>query len=162
MAWRLLPPLKLLPDEKWVWIGAASRAALRLAAERRFDVLVSFAQPWSDHLVGLRVQRATGLPWVAHFSDPWIDSPYLRGRRWQRRIWERMEADVVRHADALVFVNEQTAERVMSNKDRCLAPQVARRAPRLRLQGPVSAGPLTPDRRLRLRTGPVLRRPPHA
>lgn len=113
MLWRVLPPLKLLPDEKWVWIGAASRAALRLAADRRFDALVSFAQPWSDHLIGLRVHQATGLPWVAHFSDPWTDSPYLRGRRWQRRIWKRMEADVVRHADALVFVNEQTAERVM-------------------------------------------------
>jgi glycosyltransferase involved in cell wall biosynthesis len=112
--WRVLPPLKLLPDEKWVWIGAASRAALRLAAERRFDVLVSFAQPWSDHLVGLRVHRATGLPWVAHFSDPWTDSPYLRGRRWQRRLWRRMEANVVRHADALVFVNQQTADRVMA------------------------------------------------
>src|SRR6266511_1668850 len=69
--WRMVPPLKLLPDEKWVWIGAAARAAQRLAAERRFDVLVSFAQPFSDHLVGLRVRRATGLPWVAHFSDPW-------------------------------------------------------------------------------------------
>ena len=113
MLWRVLPPLKLLPDEKWVWIRAASRKARRLAAERRFDVLVSFAQPWSDHLIGLRVHRATGLPWVAHFSDPWTDSPYLRGRRWQRRIWERMEADVVRHADALVFVNKQTADRVM-------------------------------------------------
>ena len=111
--WRVLPPLKLLPDEKWVWIGAASRAARRLAAEQRFDVLVSFAQPWSDHLAGLRVHRATGLPWVAHFSDPWTDSPYLRGRGWQRRLWLRMEADVVRHADALVFVNQQTAERVM-------------------------------------------------
>jgi glycosyltransferase involved in cell wall biosynthesis len=111
--WRMVPPLKLLPDEKWVWIGAAARAAQRLATERRFDVLVSFAQPFSDHLVGLRVRRATGLPWVAHFSDPWADSPYLRGNRWQRRLWKRLEADVVRGADALVFVNAQTAERVM-------------------------------------------------
>jgi glycosyltransferase involved in cell wall biosynthesis len=105
--------LKLLPDEKSVWILAAARAARRLASERKYDVLVSFAQPWSDHLAGLRVHRATGLPWVAHFSDPWVDSPYLRGRGWQRRIWTRMEADVVREADALVFVNEHTAERVM-------------------------------------------------
>jgi glycosyltransferase involved in cell wall biosynthesis len=113
IAWRVAPPLKLLPDEKWVWIGAAARAARRLAADQPFDVLVSFAQPWSDHLVGLRVHRETGLPWVAHFSDPWTDSPYLRGRAWQRRIWERMEAEVVRHANALVFVTAQTAARVM-------------------------------------------------
>jgi glycosyltransferase involved in cell wall biosynthesis len=111
--WRIAPPLKLLPDEKWVWIGAAARAARRVAAERRFDVLVSFAQPFSDHLIGLRVRRTTGLPWVAHFSDPWIDNPYLKGASWQRRLWQRLERDVVRDADALVFVNSQTAERVM-------------------------------------------------
>jgi glycosyltransferase involved in cell wall biosynthesis len=113
MLWRLVPPLKLLPDEKWVWIGAAARAAQRLAAERRFDVLVSFAQPFSDHLAGLRIRRATGLPWIAHFSDPWTDSPYLRGAPWQQRFWKRLESDVVQGADALVFVNAQTAERVM-------------------------------------------------
>jgi glycosyltransferase involved in cell wall biosynthesis len=113
MLWRVAPPLKLLPDEKWVWIGAATRAARRLAAERRFDVLVSFAQPFSDHLAGLRIHRATGLPWVAHFSDPWTDSPYLRGAPWQRRLWKRQEADVIENADALVFVNSQTADRVM-------------------------------------------------
>jgi glycosyltransferase involved in cell wall biosynthesis len=111
--WRIAPPIKLLPDEKWVWIADASRVASRLHAERKFDVLVSFAQPWSDHLIGLRVHRATGLPWVAHFSDPWTDSPYLRGRAWQRRIWRRMEDDVVRQADALIFVNQQTKARTM-------------------------------------------------
>jgi len=111
--WRVVPPIKLLPDEKWVWIRAASRAARRLARTERFDVLVSFGQPWSDHLIGLRVHRATGLPWVAHFSDPWVDSPYLRGRRWQRRLWQRMEADVVRHANALIFTNSQAADRAM-------------------------------------------------
>jgi glycosyltransferase involved in cell wall biosynthesis len=112
--WRIVPPVKQLPDEKWVWIAPASRVARRLAERQRFGVLVSFAQPWSDHLVALRVQRATGLPWVAHFSDPWTDSPYLCGRRWQWRIWRRMEADVIRCASAIVFVNNQTAERVMS------------------------------------------------
>jgi glycosyltransferase involved in cell wall biosynthesis len=112
--WRIVPPLKLLPDEKWVWIGAAARAARALNSRRRFDALVSFAQPWSDHLIGLRVHRATGLPWLAHFSDPWTDSPYLRGRPWQRRIWSRMERDVIQTASAIVFVNSQTVDRVMA------------------------------------------------
>ena len=66
-----------------------ARAACRRA---RFDALVSFAQPWSDHLIGLRVHRATGLPWIAHFSDPWTDSPYLRGRRLAAASLGRMEA----------------------------------------------------------------------
>jgi glycosyltransferase involved in cell wall biosynthesis len=112
--WRVVPPVKLLPDEKWVWIRAASQTACALARADRFHTLVSFGQPWSDHLIGRRVHRATGLPWIAHFSDPWVDSPYLRGRTWQQKIWRRMEADVIREADALIFTNPQTADRVMS------------------------------------------------
>ena len=114
--WRLVPPLKHMPDEKWVWIPTAVRAARRLASERPFDALVSFAQPWSDHLIGLKLRRLLEIPWVAHFSDPWVDSPYApysTATAWQRRRWERMEADIVREADALVFVNRQTADRVM-------------------------------------------------
>jgi glycosyltransferase involved in cell wall biosynthesis len=122
--WRVAPPFKQLPDEKWVWIRAATRAAVRLAAQQRFAALVSFAQPWSDHLIGLRVQRATGLPWVAHFSDPWVVSPYVKGWAWQRRIWQRMEADIVQHADALVFVNAQTANRTMERYPESLRVKV--------------------------------------
>jgi glycosyltransferase involved in cell wall biosynthesis len=110
---RVAPILRGWPDEKWMWIRRAARAAIRAAASERPRGLVTFAQPWSDHLVGLRVQRAAALPWVAHFSDPWVDSPYARGNAVQRRTWARMEADVVRHADALVFVNDQTADLVM-------------------------------------------------
>lgn len=112
--WRIAPRLQLLPDGKRLWVGAAFRAARRVAERERFSVIVSFAQPWSDHLVGLRMRRATGLPWVAHFSDPWVDSPYLANApAWQRRLWARMEAEVVREADRLVFVAPQTADLVM-------------------------------------------------
>ena len=112
--WRVCPPLKQLPDEKRVWIGRALAASRRALAEQPADLLVSFAQPWSDHLVGLQLHRETQLPWVAHFSDPWVDCPYNSGAAWQRRITSRMERDVVAEATRLVFVNEQTADRVMA------------------------------------------------
>jgi glycosyltransferase involved in cell wall biosynthesis len=110
--WRVAPRLKGRPDEKWVWIRPATNAALALAASTRFDAIATFAQPWSDHLVGRRLRRALKLPWIAHFSDPWVDSPY-HFPRWQRRVWTPMERAVVEEADALVFVNAQTADRVM-------------------------------------------------
>lgn len=111
--WRVCPPVKGLPDEKSVWIRPAVRAARRLAAVTSFDVIATFAQPWSDHLIGRRLRRALGLPWVAHFSDPWAVSPAPFVTALQRRVWSRMEAAVVREADALVFVNQQTADRTM-------------------------------------------------
>lgn len=113
--WRICPPLRHLPDEKRVWIGAATRAGVRAARAQPYDVLVSFAQPWSDHLIGLRLCRRLQLPWVAHFSDPWVDAPegYTRLPRWQRRLWARWERQVIETADAVVFVTRQTADAVM-------------------------------------------------
>ena len=111
--WRMLPSLRDRPDPKWVWIHAAALAAKRLAAAVPFNGLVTFGQPWSDHLVGLRVHRDTRLPWVAHFSDPWIDSPYWRGTARQRTAAAKMEATVIREADAVVFVTDEAAQLVM-------------------------------------------------
>ena len=112
-AWRLLPALRDRPDPKWVWITRAANAAIAASSRTTFDGLATFAQPWSDHLVGLRVHRATRLPWVAHFSDPWIDSPYWRGSEAQRRAAAKMEAAVIRDATALVFVTDEAASLVM-------------------------------------------------
>jgi glycosyltransferase involved in cell wall biosynthesis len=112
-AWRILPSLRDRPDSKWVWIGRAARAATRASATATFDGLVTFGQPWSDHLVGLRVHRATSLPWVAHFSDPWVDSPYVRSSPARWRAARRMEEDVIREADGVVFVTGQMADLVM-------------------------------------------------
>lgn len=109
---RFVPALRDQPDPARVWIPGATRASLAAAAGRRFSALITFAQPWSDHLVGLRVHRATGLPWVAHFSDPWTASPYATPG--QRATWKQMEAGVVEHAAALVFVTREAADATMA------------------------------------------------
>lgn len=112
--WRLVPPLKQLPDEKRVWMPGALRAARRAVDAQRPDVLLTFAQPWSDHLIGLRLRRESALPWVAHFSDPWVDSPYFRAPQWVRRRAEQWERDVVSAATRVVFVSSRTRDRVMA------------------------------------------------
>src|SRR5438552_1427631 len=111
-AWRVAPGLRDFPDTARVWVARAALAAARVAAASECAGLITFAQPWSDHLVGLRVRRATGLPWVAHFSDPWADSPYATPR--QRSIWRRMEEDAIRIASAVVCVTDETADLVMT------------------------------------------------
>ena len=108
-----LPPLKHLPDEKRVWVPSAIAEGRRTLSDEPADVIVSFGQPWSDHLVGLALRQGTGLPWVAHFSDPWVDSPYQGGNGWTRRRAAAMERNVVAAATRMIFVNRQTLERVM-------------------------------------------------
>jgi hypothetical protein len=111
--WRLMPSLRDRPDPKWVWVKRAAAAAEAAASRAHVDGLVTFAQPWSDHLVGLSVHHSTKLPWVAHFSDPWIDSPYWRGSRRQRASAAAIESRVIQNATAIVFVTDEAADLVM-------------------------------------------------
>lgn len=110
---RLIPALGILPDPKWVWKNAAFRKCDLLAAEKKYDAFISFGQPWTDHLAGLRFKQQNRLPWVAHFSDPWADSPYIQSTPWVMKQRAMMESAVIEAADAVVFVSQQTADLVM-------------------------------------------------
>jgi glycosyltransferase involved in cell wall biosynthesis len=112
--WRVAPPLKHLPDEKRVWMPGALRAARQALAAAPAHAIVSFAQPWTDHLIGLQLARETRLPWVAHFSDPWVDSPYFTRGGMVRGRAEAWERDVMSTATRLVFVNAHARDRVMA------------------------------------------------
>ncbi len=110
---RLFPSLGLLPDTKWVWEKAAFRQCQLLAEKNRYDAFMSFAQPWTDHLAGLKFKRQSRLPWVAHFSDPWADNPFVKASSRVIKKQYEMEQNVINSADAVVFVSSQTADFVM-------------------------------------------------
>lgn len=110
---RLFPSLNIMPDGKWVWKNAAFRKCESLVSTHKYDALVSFAQPWTDHLVGLQVKEITNLPWIAHFSDPWVENPYVNSSSGVKKRLRAMERAVIEHADAVVFVSQQTADLTM-------------------------------------------------
>lgn len=101
-------------DDQWM------RGALRICRWLRWraSALVTFAQPWTDHMIGLEMKhRFPFFPWVAHFSDPWIDSPFITpetvGSDTFER-WRQAEYQVIEKADALVFVTRRSADLVMA------------------------------------------------
>ncbi len=112
----LLPLYARAPDEFIGWVPLAERAVDDCLAKGDFapDVLVTFGEPMSDHLLGLRVKRRHGLPWVAHFSDPWADNPFRR-RFFLANFWNRkMEREVIENADRVIFTSQETLNLVMA------------------------------------------------
>ena len=107
-----------MPDQQVYW---ARRAAQSVEAEldfSKFDVLASFGQPWSSHVLGKQVAEQSGLPWLAHFSDPWADNPYNASLLpVQRERMAAMEGATVRAAHRLLFTNQPTVELVMGKYD---------------------------------------------
>ena len=115
---RWFPSLVRLPDRHLQVLRRAVRAGKALQAARPADLLFSWAQYHTCSLVALRLKKALGLPWVAHFSDPWYGHPYLRPRAYARWINSRLEKAVITGADAVVFVNEETRDWTMSRYPR--------------------------------------------
>lgn len=111
--WHMTKHLLILPDPQRPWAMAMARRALREGLIGAGDVLVTFGQPMSDHLAGLYLKRRLGMPWIAHFSDPWSDSPYLLPLPLSRMRQRRMERAVIAAADRVLFTSRETADLVM-------------------------------------------------
>jgi hypothetical protein len=90
-----------LPD---AWSGAALPVALERIRAARPDVLASFGPGMSDHLLALALKRHTGLPWLAHMSEPGqcVGASAAHERR------------VLAHADQLLFPSAHALARVMA------------------------------------------------
>jgi hypothetical protein len=124
VAYRLdLPLVDKAPDQFGPWKPAVLAAVEVLLGAGWYepDVLVTFGSPMSDHLIGLRLKRRLGVPWVAHFSDPWADNPFLGYDSLTRRYNRGLEARVLSEADRLVFTTEETVELFASKHGRAVA-----------------------------------------
>lgn len=102
----------LLPEEFFPWAFPATKRGSDLIKSWRPDMIYSRATKHVSNVVGWKLKRLSGLPWVAHFSDPWIRSGLYK-KPVQRALGSMWERRILRDADALVFVTRQAAERVL-------------------------------------------------
>jgi hypothetical protein len=122
LAYRFNVPLwNRHPDEYRHWMPAALAGARSiLRAGFAPDVIVSFGNPMTDHLIGRELARETGLPWVAHFSDPWTRNPFQRRRPVDELFNARLERSVLQSADLLLFPSRECAEHVLEGHPEAL------------------------------------------
>ena len=117
VAYRLdLPAIDKVPDHFRSWKPAVISAVDSFCRAQNYvpDVLATFGFPMSNHLIGLKLKRRLGVPWVAHFSDPWVDNPFRRQDPLTRRLNLSLESRVLEVADRLIFTSEETLDLVMS------------------------------------------------
>ena len=96
------------PDPRCLWIRPSVRYLKKYLEENPVDLIVSTGPPQSMHLIGRRLAKETGLPWIADFRDPWTRIFYFKHlsmtkatERWHHR----MEKKVLDEATAVVAVS---------------------------------------------------------
>jgi len=102
------------------WDELASDKVLKLSRWRHKPLVVSFGQPWSSHRAVLTAKLAMPkIRWIAHFSDPWSDNPYLSDEGSDaKRMAKEEEKSVIQNADLVLFVSEASAQLVMGKYPR--------------------------------------------
>jgi len=80
--------------------------AIRLAAETRFDLVVSSALPFTIHSAACRIARQLAVPWVADNRDLWAASPYRKALPFRRILDRHYERSVLAGADLILGISE--------------------------------------------------------
>lgn len=101
-----------IPDPKALWISPSVSFLKKYLKESRVDAIVSTGPPHSMHLIARKVARATGIPWLADFRDPWTkmyNFKYLGHSAPVAALHKRLEKSVIQEADAVVTVTNTIA-----------------------------------------------------
>ena len=96
------------PDPRCMWIRPSVRFLTKYLEEHPVDLIVSTGPPQSMHIIGMKLARKTGLPWIADFRDPWTRIFYFKHLSMTRATenWhKRMEKKVLDNATAIVAVS---------------------------------------------------------
>ena len=67
-----------VPDPRVWWVRPSVSFLKNYLKEHPVDVIVTTGPPHSMHLIGEKLSKATGLPWIPDFRDPWTKMYYLK------------------------------------------------------------------------------------
>ncbi len=97
-----------IPDARATWIDGSVKRILEYLKLNPVDALLSDGPPHTNTRIATLVSRATGLPWLADFQDPWTQVDYyqlLSLTKWGRRKHERMEREAFARAALTTIVS---------------------------------------------------------
>lgn len=105
---RLILSALSIPDMYTGWIFPAVVAGLKAARQSKAEQIFSSGPFWTNHLVGFALSYLTGLPWTAHFRDPWFAGQWMApASAIAGRMNEWLERLIVTRATAVVGVTEE-------------------------------------------------------
>lgn len=108
---RLILSLLSAPDRETGWILPAVFMGLKTIRREGVVQLLSSGPSMTNHLVAYCLSTLTGLPWAAHFRDPWFAGYPEQMKSWASDgLNSIMEKRVVTRATVVVSVTEEHSE----------------------------------------------------
>ena len=95
----------LIPDPRIFWVKPAADFALQIIESNNIEAVITTGPPHSIHLIGRKLKRKTGIPWIADFRDAWTKWEILHRMKLSplaMKLHERLERSVLKEADVVL------------------------------------------------------------
>ena len=102
-----------IPDPRVTWVRPSVHFLKKYLKEHPVDAIVSTGPPQSMHLIARQLSKATNIPWVADFRDPWTKMFYFKHLclcKWAEKKHHLLEQEVLDGATVVVAVSPLVQE----------------------------------------------------
>ncbi|GHC52216.1 glycosyltransferase family 4 protein [Ulvibacter litoralis] len=100
-----------IPDARVGWVKPSVAFLKNYISEHPVETIITSGPPHSLHLIGMELQKAFQLKWIADFRDPWTTIHYhksLRLTKASEKKHKDLEKKVLNTADAIVVTSPTT------------------------------------------------------
>ncbi len=100
-----------IPDARKFWIKPSVAFLDSYLKANPVDCIITTGPPHSLHLIGLKLSKRTGLPWLADFRDPWTEIGYqkkLKLTHFAQQKHQHFESKVLNTADHILATSYAT------------------------------------------------------
>ncbi len=84
-----------------------------IANKHKADMIFSFANPQESNIIGAKLSKISGLPFISHFSDPFCDNPYQSFSVFGKKRALLQEYKIIKQSNKAVFCNQQAKKLVL-------------------------------------------------
>jgi glycosyltransferase involved in cell wall biosynthesis len=117
------PKFLALPDRWSTWIFGGVLSGLRAIQEHKINLIYSTFPIMSAAVIGLALQRLTGLPWILDLRDPMTEGDYPYDPQVQG-VWKRIERACMRRVSRVIFTAEATRQMYLDRYPDLLKPEM--------------------------------------
>jgi len=103
----------IFPDRFQLFNKNIVQKAIEIDIEK-YDVVISWSQWHSIHLAALKLKKIfPEIRWLAHFSDPWADNPFLAKYLIYKPLQIPLERKILKSCDAVNFTTKLSRDLIL-------------------------------------------------
>ncbi len=100
-----------IPDARVSWVKPSVRYLDTYIKNNDIKTIITTGPPHSLHLIGLQLQKLSGIKWIADFRDPWTTIGYhkqLKLTNSAKNKHKALEQKVLQNADTIIVTSQVT------------------------------------------------------